>query len=88
MPVANDIGFVRPSIKLPREYFNNRLLQGARGQGLSLESLSVETLQCLWTSITDQVLNQRETEGFADFLEGLRLGVVACSPSISLATEG
>jgi hypothetical protein len=70
-PVGKDTGFARPAIKLPSDYFNVGLLQGARGHRLDSATLPITTLQGLWRSLTEQVLAQ-----------GLWLGIAAASPEL------
>lgn len=70
-PTGGDVGFARPPIKLSSDHFTAGLSRNARGYGSNSRSLATSELQRLWTSLTDQVLEQ-----------GLCLGIAAVSPNL------
>jgi len=57
-PAGGNVGFERPRIELPAEFFNAGLLQGAKGHSLNAEPVGAPTLKGLWQSIVEQILDQ------------------------------
>jgi hypothetical protein len=65
------VGFPRPPIVLPKQHFNSRLGQGAKGHRMDSAAPAPAELRGLWTALKDQVESR-----------GLNLGIGARSPKV------
>ena len=72
LPADQSTPFPRPKIKLPTDYFNRNLSQGAKGCAVHANPLAETTVRELWQCIAEQVVSQ-----------GLLLGVCASSPTVA-----
>lgn len=66
---GTEVGFPRPAITLPKEYFTPGLALGAKGHRMRARAVPADEIQDLWESVRDQVLYQ-----------GLMLGTYAAMP--------